>query len=232
MNGFWVIFRRETRESLEQRSFQVSVFGLAVVFPVVLAFVLHSALSSAVPSSLATAYLVECGILATIAGIAKAAETFAGEREHHTLEALLVAPVGDLSVVLAKGLAVWVPTIALGLLAEGIFSLAAHLLGVRFSLAATDALLALAGVPLLGTASLALCIWISSAVDEARKAHQLSSLVLIPWIVLVYLGARYLNNLSLVTSLLILAVILAVAVLVTALAVPLWRRQAIFARRG
>lgn len=118
-----------------------------------------------------------------------AADSFAGERERHTLEALLHTPTTDRELLAAKFLTAWVPALAVagasfllyGAVANG---LAWPVLGRPFFPSLTWLLLGLWVTPGLAALGLGVMVLISSRVRSLQAAHQLGSLVVLPVLVL------------------------------------------------
>jgi ABC-2 type transport system permease protein len=133
-------------------------------------------------------YLLVPLIVATVI----AADSFAGERERGTLEALLHTPVSDRELVLAKFLSAWLPAVAvawLGFLGYAVLAnwLLWPVIGAVWFPTSGWILLALWVSPGLSALGMALMVITSARVRTLQAAHQLGSLVVLPIVVLLVL---------------------------------------------
>lgn len=135
---------------------------------------------------LAPLYLLVPLIVATVI----AADSFAGERERGTLEALLHTPTSDEDLLAAKLLAAWLPAVVVGLLGFVLYSIVANTLAwpylhrIFFPNAVWIAL-ALWVTPAVAALGLGMMVYVSSRVDSLQAAHQIGSLVVMPVILLI-----------------------------------------------
>lgn len=135
---------------------------------------------------LAPLYLLVPLIVATVI----AADSFAGERERGTLEALLHTPTTDTELWVAKVLAAWMPAVAVGLAGFVIYGVVANLVawphvGQVFFPTAAWLVLALWVTPAVAGIGLGTIVLVSSRVQSLQAAHQIGSLVVLPVILLV-----------------------------------------------
>jgi ABC-2 type transport system permease protein len=119
-----------------------------------------------------------------------AADSFAGERERGTLEALLHTPTTDRELLTAKFLASWVPAVAVSLISFALYSVLANLLawptvGRVFFPTPTWLVLAFWVSPALAAFGLSIMVIASSRVHSLQAAHQIGSLLVLPIVVLV-----------------------------------------------
>ncbi len=134
---------------------------------------------------LAPLYLLIPLIVATVI----AADSFAGERERGTLEALLHTPATDRELLAAKFLASWFPAVVVSTTGFVVYaSLANWLLwselGRIFFPTTTWLLLAFYVAPALAALGLAIMVIASGRVNSLQAAHQIGSLVVLPIVVL------------------------------------------------
>ncbi len=135
-----------------------------------------------------------------------AADSFAGERERGTLEALLHAATTDRDLLWGKFLAAFIPALSVAwasfigytLLANGL--LWRHLGGPWFP-TTTWVLLAAWAAPAVAALGLSLMVIASSKVNSLQAAHQIGSLVILP--VMLLLVANLTGSLLLRPSLVI-----------------------------
>jgi ABC-2 type transport system permease protein len=134
---------------------------------------------------LAPLYLLVPLIVATVI----AADSFAGERERGTLEALLHTTASDRDLMAGKVLAAWLPAVTVSLVGFAVYSLLANLLAWPhmeriFFPSVTWLLLAFWVTPAIAALGLGIMVVASSRVQSLQAAHQIGSLVVLPVILL------------------------------------------------
>lgn len=134
---------------------------------------------------LAPLYLLVPLVVATVI----AADSFAGERERGTLEALLHTATSDRELLVAKFLASFVPAVAVAWVSFAMYSVLANVLawpylGRIFFPTVTWLLLAFWMAPVLAAFGLGMMVIASSRVKSLQAAHQIGSLVVIPIILM------------------------------------------------
>ena len=135
-----------------------------------------------------------------------AAGSFVGEKERKTLEALLYTPTTDTELFLGKLLASWVPAFAVGVGAFVLYGLVVNLsawrvMGGIFFPNAMWVVLVLWMAPAAAGLGLGAIILVSSKVSTFQDAYQLSGLMVVPVLLLVFgqlAGVLYLNVLAVV----------------------------------
>lgn len=135
---------------------------------------------------LAPLYLLVPLMVATVI----AADSFAGERERRTLEALLHTPASDVELLLGKILAAWLPAVGVGLAGFGVYTVVANAvawpsLGRIFFPTAMWVMLALWVTPAIAALGLGVMVLVSSRVNSLQAAHQIGALVVLPILLLV-----------------------------------------------
>lgn len=133
-----------------------------------------------------------------------AAGSFVGEKERKTLEALLHTPTTDTELFLGKLLASWIPAILVGLGAFFLYALVVNLtawpvMGRVFFPNAMWVALVLWLAPAAAGLGLGVIILVSSRVSTFQDAYQLSGMMVIPVLLLVFgqlAGVLYLNVLA------------------------------------
>jgi ABC-type Na+ efflux pump permease subunit len=118
-----------------------------------------------------------------------AADSFAGERERKTLEALLHSPTSDDELLVAKVLAAWVPAVVIGVGGFLVYCVVANVVawpqfGRIFFPTPTWVLLGLWVTPGVAALGLGTMVIVSSRVDSLQAAHQIGSLIVLPVILL------------------------------------------------
>ena len=134
---------------------------------------------------LAPLYLLVPLVVATVI----AADSFAGERERGTLEALLHTPTRDRDLIAAKFLAAWLPAIAVAWVGFAVYSVLANVLawpsvGRVFFPTPTWLLLAFWVAPAVSALGLGVMVIVSARVQTLQGAHQIGSLVVLPVVLL------------------------------------------------
>src|SRR5512139_3501713 len=132
-------------------------------------------------------------LLPTIVAIGFASDSFAGEKERKTLEALLYTPTTDWELLLGKLLSAWLP--ALGVTWGGflLYSVMANLaawpvLGRLFFPTTMWVILVMWVAPAAAALGLSSMVLISSRARTFQEANQLSGVVILPLFML--LGAQ------------------------------------------
>lgn len=118
-----------------------------------------------------------------------AADSFAGERDRRTLEALLHTPTTDRELFAAKILAAWAPAMVVSLGGFVVYTVLANALawpvtGEIFFPTVEWWLLALVVTPATAALGLGIMVLVSSRVQSLQAAHQFGSLVVLPVILL------------------------------------------------
>lgn len=135
---------------------------------------------------LAPLYLLVPLVVSTVI----AADSFAGERERGTLEALLHTPTTDRELLTAKFFAAWLPAVTVGIVGFGVYCVVANavawpVLGRIFFPNGVWLLLAFWVTPAIAALGLGIMVIVSSRVQSLQSAHQIGSLVVLPIILLV-----------------------------------------------
>lgn len=118
-----------------------------------------------------------------------AADSFAGELDRGTLEALLNTPTSDRELFLGKFLSAWLPAMVVSIGGFVVYAVLANVLawpaiGRVFFPTPEWWVLALAATPALGALALGAMVIVSSRVTSVQSAQQFGSLVVLPVIAL------------------------------------------------
>jgi ABC-2 type transport system permease protein len=119
-----------------------------------------------------------------------AADSFAGEKERKTMEALLYTPTTDGELLLAKLLSAWVPSIAISWGGFVIYAVVANVaawpvMGEIWFPNGTWVALALWVAPAVAGAGLGTTVIVSARVNTFQEAYQLGAIVVLPILLLV-----------------------------------------------
>lgn len=181
-----VVARREIQDTFSDWRIVVPLLALAVVFPLLVLYgiklgapLLDRPDLTEIVSRLITFGALVVGFFPSSFSLVIALESFAGERERGTLEALFACPLSDGELYLGKLLAVLAPPILLSLLALSIYSFGIQILlseGLALDffiqvllLSAVEALVMVAGA-----------VVVSSHTTSVRAANLLASFVILP----------------------------------------------------
>ena len=119
-----------------------------------------------------------------------AADSFAGEKERKTLEALLYAPMPDRELLVAKILSSWIPAVAVGLVSFVVYGVLVNIvawpvMGEMFFPTLMWVVLALWVAPAVAGLAQGVMVLVSSRVNTFQEASQLGGLIVLPVILLV-----------------------------------------------
>jgi ABC-type Na+ efflux pump permease subunit len=119
-----------------------------------------------------------------------AADSFAGEKERKTLEALLYTPTTDRELILAKLLSPWLAAVTIAWGTFLIYSVIANVagwgvMGRVFFPNSMWIVLALWVAPAVAAMSLGVTVLVSARAETFQEAYQLGSIVVLPVILLV-----------------------------------------------
>ncbi|MFP4636730.1 MAG: ABC transporter permease subunit [Nitriliruptoraceae bacterium] len=119
-----------------------------------------------------------------------AADSIAGERERKTLEGLLLTPLTDRELFVAKLLGAWLPAVAVGIGGGVLYAVVAEVAaigavdGLLFPNVLWLALIAWLG-PALAAISLGATVVVSARVKTVQEAFQIAGIVVLPVVVLI-----------------------------------------------
>ncbi len=122
-----------------------------------------------------------------------ASDSFAGEKERKTIEALLATPLSDSELFLGKVLVSFIPSMAVTISSFIIYSTLINIYSIialsgRLLLPNLTWLMLILGVaPALAFTSIGLTVLISTRVKGTREAQQISALLIIPIMILLFL---------------------------------------------
>ncbi len=119
-----------------------------------------------------------------------AADSFAGEKERKTLEALLHTPTTDAELLLGKMLAAWLPAVAIGWVGFVLYGTVANVaawpaMGRVFFPNGMWLVLAVWVAPAVAGLGLGVTVLVSARAQSFQDAYQLGAMVVLPVILLV-----------------------------------------------
>lgn len=114
-----------------------------------------------------------------------AAYSIVGEKTTHSLEPLLATPISTFELLAGKSLAAALPAILIGWASFGLFLIGLPIIGVSkvvigYITGPTWILAILAAGPLMAIAAVNFAIFVSSRVNDPRVAEQISALMILP----------------------------------------------------
>jgi hypothetical protein len=159
-----------------------------------------------------------------------AADSFAGEKERKTLEALVYTPTSDLELYAGKLLAPWLAAVAVSTLGYVVFVVVASLFGASLvgrPIALTPRWLVFVLVLAPGVAALAVgvLVQVSARVRGFQEAYQLGGLVVLPVVVLLVGQLTGVLYLDLPVVVILAGVVWAIAAGALALGYRAFRRE-------
>ena len=131
-------------------------------------------------------------IIPLMASSVISSDSFAGEKERKTIEALLATPISDSELFLGKILVSFIPSMAITLVSFLLYSLVVNvssfmILNGRLLLPNLVWIMLIFGLaPTVALASIGLTVMISAKVKGFREAQQISVVLLVPILVLVF----------------------------------------------
>ncbi len=164
-----------------------------------------------------------------------ASYSIVGEKTRRTLEPLLATPIRTWELMLAKSLAAFIPTIVVTFSFGIVMMLGTSLSAVSARVTAaifTPAwlLLFIAGTPLLGLITITLTVMVSSRTNDPRTAQQVSGVLILPLVALIFGQITGLVVLGVGVILAVIAVLGIIAALMVYLASRVFEREAILTR--
>ncbi len=118
-----------------------------------------------------------------------AADSFAGEKERGTLEALVYSPISDRDLVLAKMLSAWLPAVVVGCICFVVYCVTANVaawptMGRVFMPTTMWLVLLVWVMPAAAAVGLGTSVIVSSRVRTFQEAYQLGGVVVLPIVAL------------------------------------------------
>ncbi len=160
-----------------------------------------------------------------------AADSFAGEKERKTSEALLATPISSAELLVGKIMASFVPAT---LLTVGVFALygfvtnwlAMQQFGVSI-LPTLPWLMMLATSPFLAIVTIGVVVWVSSHVKGTKEAQQISTLLVLPVLVIPFISILGIVDLTSMFFAYLMLVLAAADVAIIYLGIKSFRKTAI-----
>jgi uncharacterized membrane protein SpoIIM required for sporulation len=235
-----IVTRRELRDTLRDWRIITPIITLVVILPLILAAILNTLSANLVRDlGQATFYgkllpftTLAIGFLPMSFCLVIALETFVGEKERNSLEALLSAPLTDQELFLGKFVAATLPTVAASMFASLSFSVVFTLMGQPFPVEPGLLLTFLALNVVQALVMVAGSVLVSTHTTSVRAANIMASFIILPMSLAVQLEAiLLLNNLQVGLYFMLLALVV-ILVLLLRSGVRIFNREEIIAREG
>ena len=182
-----VIMKKDLQEVV--RNWQI--FGVFLFLPIILGLLPPLMLLIMPPEAAPILTNLFSGfflIMGVIIPITVASDSFAGEKERKTIEALLAAPISDSELFLGKVLVSFVPAVLITYLSATIYCVLVNLIVQLFLLPDLPFLFIMILVPVFALFSIELIVFVSVRVKGFREAQQLAILCVIPVIAIIFLN--------------------------------------------
>ncbi len=235
-----IVTRRELRDTLRDWRIVTPIVTLMIFIPLLLAFVLRVAgpdwverLGSDVfYNKLLPFSMLAIGFLPMSFCLVIALETFVGEKERNSLEALLSAPLTDLELFLGKYIASVIPPIIASALASLSFGLFISLFSGVFPVSLDLLLIFSALNTLEAMVMVAASVLVSTHTTSVRAANIMASFIIMPMSIVVQLEALLIISGHSYGLLFMLVGLLIILLLLMRSGVRIFNREEIVAREG
>ncbi|MDE1865040.1 MAG: ABC transporter permease [Candidatus Micrarchaeota archaeon] len=158
-----------------------------------------------------------------------AADSFAGEKERKTSEALLATPVSTGELLLGKVMASFIPAVLLTLMIFLIYGYTVNTLAIQSFhkgvLPTAPWLMMLLTAPFLAVAAIGLVVLVSSHVKGIKEAQQVSTILVLPILVMPFISILGLANLTVSFFSWVIVVLLIADTLILYIGVKTFRKE-------
>ena len=183
-----IVTRRELRDNLRDWRILTPILSLVVILPTLLSIVLAANKNYLVEHLTEDAFFNKVLPFATLAigflpmsfCLVIALESFVGEKERNSLEALMTAPITDMELFLGKFLAAIVPTVGATVISSLVFFLVMALFGITIPVSFWLILTFLGLNAAEALVMVAAALMISTHTTTVRSANIMASFVILP----------------------------------------------------
>jgi ABC-2 type transport system permease protein len=158
-----------------------------------------------------------------------AADSFAGEKERKTSEALLSTPIKTEELLLGKITASFVPAILLTIAIFALYGFVTNWLAVstfgHAVLPTAPWLMMLATAPFLAVAAIGIVVLVSSHVKGIKEAQQVSALLILPILVMPFISILGLATLTVAFFLWVIVALLAADAVIIYIGIKSFRKE-------
>ena len=172
-------------------------------------------------------------IIPIMASSVLGSDSFAGERERKTIEALLATPISDSELLLGKILVSFIPAMAVTVVSFAVYTVIVDITtvglfnGMLLLPNATWLIMILGVAPTLALCSIGLTVIISAKVKGFKEAQQISVLLLLPVLGLVFAQISGVLILGPAILVLLIGILATVDIVVFYLGTKIFRREEI-----
>jgi len=191
------------KKDLKELTRNFQIFGVMIILPIIfgvvypiIVFLIAPAVIAESPETLGFLVSLFSGfflVMAVTIPAVVAADSFAGEKERKTIEALLAAPISDKELFLGKVLVSFLPTIIFTYLSAALYCIIIDLgflnIGYPYFLPDLPFIFMLLMVPIFALLGIELTVFISVRVKGFREAQQISGVIIIPVLMIIVLNA-------------------------------------------
>lgn len=187
------------KKDLKEISRNFQVFGVMILNPIIFGVIfpiIIAAVATLIPPAeqeslyfLINLYSGFFLLMGAVIPSVVASDSFAGEKERKTIEALLAAPISDSELFLGKVLVSFVPTIILTYISATIFCTLVNLSLGMFILPTLNFIYIMLATPLITLLAIELTVFVSVRVKGFREAQQLAGAIIIPVLAIIVLNA-------------------------------------------
>ncbi len=160
-----------------------------------------------------------------------AADSFAGEKERKTAEALLSTPVKASELLLGKILASFIPTLLLTIFVFGVYGFVTNAIVYNgfgaYILPTLPWLMMLLSSPFLALATIGFVVLVSAHVRGTKEAQQISTLLVLPILVIPFMSVLGIANLDVTFFALLILVLAFLDVIIIYISVKTFRKEGI-----
>jgi len=177
-------------------------------------------------------------IIPVMASSVLGSDSFAGERERKTIEALLATPISDSELLLGKILVSFIPAMLVTFVSFGVYAIIVDALTVgmfngMLLLPNVNFLIMIFGVaPTIALCSIGLTVIISAKVKGFKEAQQISVVLLLPVLALVFAQISGLLVLGPIVLAALIGVLAIVDVAVFYVGVKIFQREEILSKQA
>ncbi len=175
-------------------------------------------------------------IIPLMASSVIASDSFAGEKERKTIEALLATPLSDSELFLGKILVSFIPSMIVTIISFLIYSTMVNLISTNvfqgtYLLPNLVWLLMILGLaPALAIAGIGLTVMISVRVKGFREAQQISALLVIPILMLVFGQISGIILFGPIVVISLIGLFIGIDIIIIQIGVRLFQREAILSK--
>ncbi|MGC8495607.1 MAG: ABC transporter permease subunit [Candidatus Micrarchaeia archaeon] len=160
-----------------------------------------------------------------------AADSFAGEKERKTSEALLATPITKAELMIGKILASFIPTILLTLAVFAIYGSVTDFLSNKafgvLVLPTPPWFMMLLTAPLLAIATIGIVVIVSAHAKGIKEAQQISTLLVLPILMMPFIAIMNIANMNVVFFAYLIAFLAAASIIILYVGVKWFRKEAI-----